>query len=165
MGRAWALQKDKIRLGCMENEPMVARFLYDRDYHQWIQETVEALRNRDFHEIDWDNLIEELESMGKNDKRAVISLLTRLLEHLLKLKYWQAEKERCSNHWSAKIVNFRAQIEDRLEDSPSLRSQLPLLYYKAYPVALKSVSKLFDLPEDAEMSLSQVLDEDWFGES
>ncbi|MDJ1176186.1 DUF29 domain-containing protein [Roseofilum capinflatum] len=143
---------------------MVARFLYDRDYHQWIQETVEALRNRNFDQIDWDNLIEELESMGKNDKRAVISLLTRLLEHLLKLKYWQAEKERCGNHWSAEIVNFRAQIDTRLEDSPSLRSQLPLLYDKAYPVALKSVSKLFDLPEDAELPLSQVLDEDWFPE-
>jgi len=143
---------------------MVARFLYDRDYHQWIQETVKALRNRNFDQIDWDNLIEELESMGKNDKRAVISLLTRLLEHLLKLKYWQAEKERCGNYWSAEIVNFRAQIDTRLEDSPSLRSQLPLLYDKAYPVALKSVSKLFDLPEDAELPLSQVLDEDWFPE-
>jgi hypothetical protein len=138
--------------------------LYDRDYHQWLQETVEALRNRDFDQIDWDNLIEELESMGKNDKRAVISLLTRLLEHLLKLKYWQAEKERCGQHWSAEIVNFRAQIEARLEDSPSLRSQLPLMYDKAYSVALKSVSKLFDLPENAQISLSQAIDEDWFAE-
>jgi len=57
------------------------------DYQQWIKATVNNLRERNFNEVDWDNLIEELESMGKNDKRAMLSLLTRLLEHLLKLSY------------------------------------------------------------------------------
>jgi len=98
--------------------------LYDTDYNQWIQETVQQLQNRNFDPIDWENLIEELESMGKNDKRALISLLTRLLEHLLKLSYWESEKPRSGNHWSSEIVNFRAQIKTRIEDSPSFRPQM-----------------------------------------
>ncbi len=136
--------------------------LYETDYNQWIQETVQKLRNRNFNDVDWDNLIEEIESMGKNDKRALLSLLTRLLEHLLKLSYWESEKQRSGNHWAAEIVNFRSQIQTRLEDSPSLRSQLKEMYAKVYPVAIKSVSKLFSLPEDANISLSQAHDEDWF---
>ncbi len=134
------------------------------DYQHWIKTTVTNLRERNFHEVDWDNLIEELESMGKNDKRAMLSLLTRLLEHLLKLSYWEVEKDRSGNHWAAEIVNFRAQIQHRLEDSPSLKSELETMYAKAYPVAVKSVSKLFPLPQNASISLEQALDEDWFFE-
>jgi len=111
-----------------------------QDYNQWIKETVNQLRERNFNEVDWDNLIEELESMGKSDKRAILSLLTRLLEHLLKLSYWEVEKERSGNHWAAEIVNFRAQIQHHLEDSPSLKPELEAMYAKAYPVAIKSLS-------------------------
>lgn len=132
------------------------------DYQIWIKETVNQLRERNFDRVDWDNLIEELESMEKSDKRAMLSLLTRLLEHLLKLSYWEVEKEHSGNHWAAEIVNFRAQIQHRLEDSPSLKSELEAMYAKAYPVAVKSVSKLFSLSKDAHISLEQALDEDWF---
>lgn len=137
-------------------------FLYETDYQNWLQNTIHHLHHRNFEQVDWDNLIEELESMGKSEKRALISLLTRLIEHLLKLSYWEKEKERVGNHWASEIVNFRAQIETRLEDSPSLRSQLPALYEKAYPVAIKSVSKLFSLPPNAGITLDQALDENWF---
>ena len=132
------------------------------DYQEWIKETVNQLRERNFNQVDWDNLIEELESMGKSDRRAMLSLLTRLLEHLLKLSYWQDEKERSGKHWAAEIVNFRAQIQHRLEDSPSLKPELEAMYAKAYPVAVKSVSQLFSLPKDAHISLEHALDEDWF---
>lgn len=136
--------------------------LYDTDYNHWIQYTIQQLQHRNFDRIDWDNLIEELESMGKNDKRALMSLLTRLLEHLLKLSYWKSEKPISGNHWASEIVNFRAQIQYRLEDSPSLRPQLETFYEKAHLIAIKSVSKLFSLPPDARIILWQALDEDWF---
>ena len=136
--------------------------LYETDYQNWLQNTIHHLHHRNFEQVDWDNLIEELESIGKSEKRALISLLTRLIEHLLKLSYWEKEKERVGNHWASEIVNFRAQIETCLEDSPSLRSQLPALYEKAYPVAVKSVSKLFSLPPNAKITLDQALDENWF---
>ena len=62
---------------------------YETDYYQWTQVMAKALRERDYSRIDWDNLIEEIEDMGKSQKRAIESLLMRLTEHLLKLKYWQ----------------------------------------------------------------------------
>ncbi|MDR9402906.1 MAG: DUF29 domain-containing protein [Halothece sp. Uz-M2-17] len=143
---------------------MTSSSLYETDYYHWVQTTVHHLQKRNFSAIDWEHLIEELESMGKSEQRALLSLLTRLLEHLLKLAYWESEKARVGNHWASEIVNFRAQITDLLEDSPSLRSQLPTLYEKAYPTAIKSVSKLFSLPSDTEITLSQALDDDWFPE-
>lgn len=135
---------------------------YETDYNQWLKETVKQLQERNFEQVDWDNLIEEIESMGKSDRRALMSLLTRLIEQLLKLAYWQEEKKRSGNHWAAAIVNFRAQIQHRLEDSPSLRSELAAMYDKVYPVAIKSVSQLFSLNSDAHISLEQTLDDNWF---
>ncbi|AFZ42493.1 protein of unknown function DUF29 [Halothece sp. PCC 7418] len=141
---------------------MKSSSLYETDYYHWVQTTVHHLQEQNFGAIEWTHLIEELESMGKSEKRALLSLLTRLLEHLLKLAYWESEKGRVGHHWASEIVNFRAQIQDLLEDSPSLRPQLPTLYEKAYPTAIKSVSKLFSLPSDARITLSQALDDDWF---
>jgi len=154
--------------------------LYETDYQRWLQTMVHHLQERNFDAIDWNHLIEELESMGNSEKRALLSLLTRLLEHVLKLAYWESavhrtqspvpaltaqprsEKSRPGKHWASEIVNFRAQIQALLEDSPSLRSQLPTFYEKAYPTAVKSVSKLFPFPCEPQISLSQLLDDDWF---
>jgi hypothetical protein len=135
---------------------------YETDYNQWLKETVKQLQERNFDQVDWDNLIEEIESIRKSDRRALMSLLTRLIEQLLKLAYWQEEKKRSGNHWAAAIVNFRAQIQHRLEDSPSLRPELAAMYDKVYPVAIKSVSQLFSLNSDAHISPEQILDDNWF---
>ena len=140
----------------------MSSILYDTDYNQWLEQTAKQLREREFDCVDWNNLIEEIEDMGKSQRRALESLLTRLLEHLLKLSYWEEEKERSGNHWASEIVNFRYQIYRRLKDSPSLKSKLESIYDEVFPVALKSMSKLFLLPSDAHISLQQALDDDWF---
>jgi hypothetical protein len=138
---------------------------YDTDYHQWIEQTVEKLRERRFDDVDWDNLIEEIEDMGKSQRRALESLLTRLLEHLLKLSYWESEKDRSGKHWAAEIVNFRYQIHKRLKDSPSLNPAMESIYAEVFPVAVKSVSQLCSLPLDARISLELALNDNWFPET
>ncbi len=142
----------------------MTKILYETDYNQWVNETVQQLRERKFDGVDWDNLIEEIEDMGKSQKRALESFLTRLVEHLLKLSYWESEKERNSNHWKSEIVNFRYQIHKRLKESPSLRPELESIYAEIFPVAIKSVSQLFPLEKDAYISLEKTLDNDWFPE-
>lgn len=139
--------------------------LYDNDYNQWLEQTAQQLRERKFDLVDWNNLIEEIEDMGKSERRALESLLTRLLEHLLKLSYWREEKARSGNHWASEIVNFRYQIHKRLKESPSLKPKMESIYAEVFPVALKSMSKLFLLPSDARISLEQALDDDWFPDS
>jgi hypothetical protein len=142
----------------------MTKILYETDYNQWVNETVQQLRERQFDGVDWDNLIEEIEDMGKSQKRALESFLTRLVEHLLKLSYWESEKERNGNHWKSEIVNFRYQVHKRLKESPSLRPELESIYAEIFPVAIKSVSQLFPLEKDVYIPLEKTLDNDWFPE-
>ncbi|NCR32970.1 MAG: DUF29 domain-containing protein, partial [Microcystis aeruginosa L211-101] len=90
----------------------------------WLESTINQLRQGDFQAVDWQNLLEELADLGKNNRRALKSLLTRLLEHLLKLTYWQSPRDYNQAAWKKEIRNFRLQIADLLEDSPSLKSYL-----------------------------------------
>ena len=136
----------------------------EQDYYLWIQAMVKALKERDYSSIDWDTLIEELEDMGKSQQRAIESLLMRLTEHLLKLKYWEAEKIN-KRHWRAEVVNFRILLKRRLKESPSLKAKLDKIYEEIFPGCQQSVQQLFDLPEQIYLDLEQVLDEEWFPDS
>lgn len=140
----------------------MTKIKYEEDYYLWTQTMVEKLKNKDYLSVDWDNLIEEIEDMGKSQKRAVESLLMRLTEHLLKLMYWEAEKERNKRHWQSEVVNFRVLLRKRLQESPSLKVNLAEMYVEILSDSRKAMSKLFDLPEQIELNLTRVLDEDWF---
>ncbi|ELS00875.1 protein of unknown function DUF29 [Xenococcus sp. PCC 7305] len=126
--------------------------LYNRDFNLWIQKTVSNLKNKDMGVIDWENLIDEIEGMGKSDRRALRSYLERLIEHLLKLKYWDAERDRCKRGWKIEILEFRSRIERILDDSPSLKNYLTEIYPKAHRLAVARMSILFDLPNEASIS-------------
>ncbi|EAZ88916.1 DUF29 domain-containing protein [Crocosphaera chwakensis] len=84
---------------------------YSSDYYTWTKEQVKRLKLKQFEQVDWDNLIEEIEDWGKSRENALESYLERLLDHLLKLAYWDSEKEYCTRGWKAEIRNFRAQIK------------------------------------------------------
>lgn len=68
-----------------------AKNLYDTDYNLWVMETVDQLKNKNFDAIDLENLIEEVSDLSRREKKKLKSLLRNLLEHLLKLKYWEFE--------------------------------------------------------------------------
>ncbi|CCI23268.1 conserved hypothetical protein [Microcystis aeruginosa NIES-298] len=140
--------------------------LYEEDFYLWLKTTAEQLKKGQFAEVDLDNLIEEIESMGRSERHALKSLLTRLLEHLLKLTYWQSERDRNGNHWNGEINNFRAEIQDLLEDSPSLKPYLREIFEPSYHTALEAVRKKMGLspgglPSQIIFNLEQVLDHQW----
>ncbi|MGL5033000.1 MAG: DUF29 domain-containing protein [Microcystaceae cyanobacterium] len=140
--------------------------LYDTDYHLWVTETVKQLQNRELDSLDWENLIEEVSDLSRRNQKKLKSLLKLLFEHLLKLKYWQAEIDRNQNHWKREIRNFRQQIKDELEDSPSLTRYFVNIIPDCYQSARKLISDETGLnpnafPEAAIASLEQILDEDW----
>ena len=67
--------------------------LYDRDFNLWVEQIANAIKDRDLNNMDWDNLIDEVEDMGKSEKRSLESYLERLIEHILKLRFWESERE------------------------------------------------------------------------
>ena len=86
--------------------------------------------------------------MGRSEKRTIKSLLTQLLQHLLKLKYWGAERQRKEGHWKGEIITFRLGTLDELKDSPSLKSYLLEIFDECYLSARKNVSVRSQLPLD-----------------
>lgn len=151
----------------MNSEAITERMsLYDADYHCWLDQTVNQLRERDFSNLDLDNLIEELESLGRSEKRAVSSYLRRLCEHLLKIKYWESERDLCLRGWKLEVRNFRLQIQEALEESPSLTEFLQDSFAKQYNNGRKLFLDASDLsaqfvPEVPDFTLEQALDENW----
>lgn len=140
--------------------------LYGTDYQRWLEQTVADLRDRNFHNLDLDHLIEELESLGKRDQRAIASYLRRLLEHLLKLKYWHPERQRCFRGWDIEVTNFRLNIGALIKDSPSLKNYLGENFETEYKNARKLLLKASELddeivPQAPDFKLGEVLDEDW----
>jgi hypothetical protein len=141
--------------------------LYDKDHSLWIEKTVSLLENRQFSELDLDNLIEEIRSMSISEKRSLKSLLTRILEHLLKLAYWESEREYKANHWKGEITTFRFDLSEILVDNLGLKSYLRNNFVKCYQVALRSVSRrmgvrIGTLSTEPILILEQALDDNWF---
>jgi hypothetical protein len=140
--------------------------LYDSDYQLWLESTINQLRRGDFQAVDWPNLLEELADLGKNNRRALKSLLTRLLEHLLKLTYWQSQRDYNQAGWKKEIRNFRLQIADLLEDSPSLKSYLREILPECYLDARNLLIDETELdasifPGELLANLEEILDENW----
>jgi hypothetical protein len=119
--------------------------LYDRDFLLWTEETANLLKARDFDRLDLDNLIEEIEALGRSEKKELKSRLLTLLEHILKRLHVKMPREH--NGWERTIREQRIQIELLLDDSPSLKTQRPEAcdslrdaFRRAWELALKKVS-------------------------
>jgi len=111
--------------------------LYDTDFVRWTEKTSELMRSGDFSDVDWVNVIEEIESLGRSDKRALKSQTTRVIIHLLK---WQYQPENRSNSWRGSIVEGCVQIRDLLADSPSLKPHLNNIFVNCYRDAVEQAS-------------------------
>jgi Domain of unknown function DUF29 len=105
---------------------------YDKDFYSWTQEQAELLRKGQFNSLDIPNLIEEIETMGRSEKRELESRLTVLLLHLLKWKYQPARRGRS---WNLTIKGQRIEYSNVLTDNPGLKPQLNTILGNAYKLA------------------------------
>ncbi len=117
----------------------MAQSLYDRDFLLWIEDTVAKLKARDFQHLDLENLIEEVESLGRSERRELLSRLTTLIEHLLKRHYVALTDD--YNGWERTIREQRRQIRALLKESPSLTSIWPESFTEAWSAAIADLSK------------------------
>jgi hypothetical protein len=101
--------------------------LYRADLVMWAAQQAEALRSAaragNNAPVDWDNVAEEIESLGVSERRTLASHLRTVIEHLIKLRASPAAGPR--NGWMDTIDRVRVEIEDVLRDSPSLRREVP----------------------------------------
>jgi hypothetical protein len=140
--------------------------LYDRDFYQWLTETAYLLAEGRLSELDVTNLIDEIESMGKSQKRAIESYLNVLLLHLLKWKY---QSDRRCGSWKSSIRKSRRAIQKRIQESPSLKSYPAVVFLECYALARENAADETGLaleifPEEPPFTLEQVLSEEFLSE-
>jgi hypothetical protein len=135
--------------------------LYEKDYYLWLEKTINLLENRQFSDLDLENLIEEIKSMSISQQKALKSNLTVILWHLL--KYLQ-EPEKQSRSWELTLFEHRERIEEDLENSPSLKiflteENLKKCYNKARKkAAIETGINLEKFPKDCPFTLAEALD-------
>ena len=139
---------------------------YLRDFSLWVDQTAQLLREHRWQEIDLPKLVEEVEDLGKSERRGMASQLIRLLRHLLK---WQYQPQRRSDSWLDSITDARTQIELIIEDSPSLKSYPAEKLAESYHRARRQAAKQTEIdisvfPEACPYPVEQVLAEDWLPE-
>jgi hypothetical protein len=140
--------------------PLKDNELYDRDFLEWTETTVDLLRSQKFSEIDLENLIEEIESMGISEKNALESNLEILLMHLLKYKY---QPQKISNSWKYTIREHRLRIVKSLKSSPSLKVYFLEVLSECYKNARELATDetglaIFDFPESSPFTPEQIID-------
>ncbi len=118
---------------------------YEQDFYSWTQEQAALLRAGRLTDLDVENLIEEIETMGRSEKRELESRLTVLLLHLLKWKY---QPERRGKSWNLTIKGQRIEYINVLTDNPGLKSQLETIFKGAYKLALVKASSETGIDED-----------------
>jgi hypothetical protein len=139
---------------------------YDKDFYCWSMKNAALLREKKFSHIDAEHIAEELEAMGRGEKRELVSRLSVLIAHLLK---WRFQSVRRSKSWENTISTQRLDINDLLEDSPSLRHDIHEKIKKAYKKARIKAEDETGIdkerfPEICPFSAEEIMDEEFFPE-
>ena len=140
---------------------------YDEDFYLWLMEQAELLRQGRVDELDLENLAEEVEAVGRSDKREAYNRLTVLIMHLLKLQF---QPDKRTRGWRSTIREQRRRLRLVFKDSPSLEKTYVLTVLDGvYEDASQDASEetglgLETFPETCPYTLEQILNEDFFPE-
>lgn len=137
--------------------------VYERDFYGWTQQQAQLLREQDFTQLDLENLIEEIEGMGRSERRQLTNRLELLLMHLIKWHYQPALRGRS---WELTIQEQRRRIARLVRENPSLQPLLPDLLPEVYEDAAFSAMRetglaLESFPAACPYTMEQVLDVHW----
>ena len=148
--------------------------LYDTDFYQWTQDQAAKLRKllaeRSNLDLDIENILEEIDSLGRSDYRQLVSRLEEICIHLLKLHYSLSWEPR--NMWRNSVRGQRLRIARLLRESPSLKSRLDEAYAEGYEDSLRhfdddkliSLTMPMHLPGLSPFDLEDALKDDWWPE-
>jgi hypothetical protein len=139
--------------------------LYEQDFYAWTQQQADLLRSGQWQQVDVENVIEELDSLGKQQRQELRNRLGVLLGHLLK---WRYQPEARSKSWFYTIREQRQDIQRHLKENPSLQPYLPEAIEVGYEKGLNLVGKETpidpdQLPQSCPFSDYKIFEEpvDW----
>ena len=145
---------------------------YDTDFLRWTEQQVDALRARELTRIDWDNLVEEVETLGRSERNELFNRLRTIIEHLLKYEYGLDRNPAAG--WKRTIIGQRPKLLDHINQSPSLRPIASTMLQDLYEDARRQALAAFEeyepfrlseyeaaLPATVPYTLDQILDKDW----
>ncbi|MGF1567962.1 MAG: DUF29 domain-containing protein [Nodosilinea sp.] len=137
--------------------------LYEQDYALWLAATCQRLQDGRLVDLDIPNLLEELEDMGRSEKRALISNLLVVLMHLLKYAH---QPDQRSNSWRFTLKEHRRRLQAALKTSPSLRPYFDQEFEECYQeardlAATETGLSLETFPPICPFSPEQVLDREY----
>ena len=136
---------------------------YEHDYHAWLTRQAALLAEQRFAELDLDNLIDEIQALARSEKREVENRLNVLLVHLLK---WAHQPAQRSGGWASTIIEQRARLLKRLQESPSLRGYPGEVLDEEYAIAREKAAaetglRAATFPKSCPYTIDQVLDPDF----
>jgi hypothetical protein len=139
--------------------------LYESDYLHWLSASTAQIRRRELDQLDYENLLEELEDLGREQRRKVDSYLRQLLIHLLLYAYRESEKEYCAKGWQAEIDNFRFELELLLKSktlSNYFVQEIDLIYPKSRKQAIKKTELPGEIfPDRCPFTVDEILNYDY----
>ena len=142
---------------------MTTTATYETDFYLWTQQQADLLRQGALSALDIENLIEEIDDMGRSQKNALQGYLFNVIMHLLK---WQYQPDRRGTSWELSIHNGRDQIAWQIKDSPSLRPQLSAFIDDVYPSVRRNTAGETGLsqatfPEQCPFTVEQIISDYW----
>ena len=128
--------------------------LYKSDFYGWAEDQADALRRRSAIEIDWENLLDEVQDLAGSMRRELKRRLALIVQHLLK---WRLQPDRRSKSWSNTVLIQRREVEDLLEENPSLKSYLDEAMRRAIQLGAKSAAIETDIKEAVMLQAAEAM--------
>ncbi|SJM92012.1 conserved hypothetical protein [Crenothrix polyspora] len=149
---------------CRLHSEIIAMINYEQDFYGWTQEQAALLKSGRLHDLDIANLIEEVESMGRSEKRELENRLVILLQHLLK---WRFQPVRRGKSWELTIKAQRIDFFKVLRDNPGLKPRLEQCLIDAYQSAIIRAAQETglnesDFPVVCPWSFEQITDNSFY---
>ena len=137
--------------------------LYEQDYYLWLETTAKLLREGQLSALDAAHLLEEIEDMGRSERRAVYSNLKILLMHLLKYRY---QPQKRSNSWISSIVEHQQRLKKAFKESPSLQPYYVEVFNECYQdarelAAAETGLAIEDFPVETLFTPQEILNSDY----
>lgn len=137
---------------------------YEGDFYAWTQDQARTLRELRPNSVDWDNIAEEIETLGRSEKDAIESILNVVLLHLLK---WRHQPQARSSSWKGSLLEHRRRLQKRLQASPSLKWYPGSVLGEEYETARLKAAGETEMPEESfpetcPFTIEQILDPDFY---